>query len=94
MTGLPQRVETHWEWIFPTWQRAATFLALVVLVFCLGGGYTVHRMDLSLVSSWLQWVSKRRWTLKQLAMVEFAGGVTPMYDCPGVLWSYRGTASR
>ncbi|XP_075528671.1 ATP-binding cassette sub-family G member 8 [Dermacentor variabilis] len=69
-------------WTFPTRQRAAAFLGLVVLVFCLSGGYAVHLMDLSLVTSWLQWVSPLRWTLEQLAMVEFAGGATPMYDCP------------
>lgn len=69
-------------WTFPTRQRAAAFLGLVVLVFCMSGGYAVHLMDLSLVTSWLQWVSPLRWTLEQLAMVEFAGGTTPMYDCP------------
>ncbi|XP_077500584.1 ATP-binding cassette sub-family G member 8 isoform X2 [Amblyomma americanum] len=69
-------------WTFPTRQRAAAFLGLVMLIFCLSGGYAVHLMDLSLVTSWLQWVSPLRWTLEQLAMVEFAGGTTPMYDCP------------
>lgn len=69
-------------WTFPTRQRAAAFLGLVLLVFCLSGGYAVHLTDLSLVTSWLQWVSPLRWTLEQLAAVEFGGGSTAMYDCP------------
>ncbi|KAL1485934.1 hypothetical protein MTO96_031655 [Rhipicephalus appendiculatus] len=81
-------------WTFPTQQRAAAFLGLVVLVFCMSGGYAVHLMDLSLVTSWLQWVSPLRWTLEQLTMVEFAGGMTPTYDCRVVRWSFRRTASR
>ncbi|KAL1423456.1 hypothetical protein MTO96_021068 [Rhipicephalus appendiculatus] len=77
-----QAVAMTSAWTFSTQQRAAAFLGLVVLVFCISGAYAVHPMDLSLVTSRLQWVSPLRWTLEQLAMVEFAGGTTPMYDCP------------
>ncbi|CAN8027596.1 unnamed protein product [Ixodes persulcatus] len=68
-------------WTFPTRHRAAVFTGLILLIFSMSGGYAVHLMDLSVVTSWLQWVSPMRWTLEQLTLVEFAGGPVPLYDC-------------
>lgn len=68
-------------WTFPSRHVAAMVSGVILLVFSTTAGYTVHLADLSLVTSWLQWISPLRWTAEQLARVEFVGGKNALYEC-------------
>ncbi|XP_064476475.1 ATP-binding cassette sub-family G member 8-like isoform X2 [Ornithodoros turicata] len=68
-------------WTFASRHVAATVSGIILLIFSVTAGYTVHLGDLSLVTSWLQWISPLRWTLEQLSRIEFVGGYNAQYEC-------------
>ncbi|KAG8193191.1 hypothetical protein JTE90_005541 [Oedothorax gibbosus] len=84
-------------WACSTRHLAAVWTGFIFTVLSLASGYTVHARDLSMLFTWLQWVSPVHWIYQLLVQNEFNNGEDVRYSCsrnPAVVQQENGILMR
>lgn len=77
------------SWACSSRHVAAIWTGIILMPILTTAGYTVHFDDLSIIVSWLQWLSPARWMIENLLSWEFnKGSISSDFD-PKYVCSYN-----